>query len=265
MKNQTNISLYAKIHDKNVKNNTLFISNNYSPISLSKIELTDTWEKYTFQLEKEYGYLIMAKNADVRIENIDTYAEWVIRCHNLFVMKPVNTRIICDCNTLYMDNLTYNNFSSISISYGEHFKNVNNIICKKPFKLDNAYSNEIFKNYKGSYISNKFVLTDNVEHINGLFSESNIKALPTNFKINKNIIDINNLCKNCKKLKHLSIGLSGTFSKRRYPNMITPRNMFYGCKNLKDISIKFYKKHYVNELHRLSTNFVGLLSYVHEL
>ena len=265
MKNQTNISLYAKIHDKNVKNNTLFISNNCSSISLSKIELTDTWEKYTFQLKKEYRYFIMAKNADVRIENIDTYAEWAIKCHSLFVMKPINARIKCDCNTLYMDNLIYNNFSSISLSYGERFKNVNNIICKKPFKLDNVYSDEIFKKYKGSYISNKFVLTDNVERINGLFSESNIKALPTNFKINKNIIDINNLCRNCKKLKHLSIGLSGTFSKRRYPNMITPRNMFYGCKNLKDISIKFYKKHYVNELHRLSTNFVGLLSYVHEL
>lgn len=48
MKNQTNISLYAKIHDKNVKNNTLFISNNYSPISLSKIELTDTWKNIHF-------------------------------------------------------------------------------------------------------------------------------------------------------------------------------------------------------------------------
>ena len=270
MKNRCVISLYAKIHDENIKNvkkNWLSINNDRFINDFQKIKLTNEWKKYTFHFNYTSTFFVNAPNADIKVIKINNECEWAFICYSFQLINSVYAHLTFKCNTLYLDNLTYNNFVKHSdfVDYSEWFKNVNNVICKNTFEIDNDIADEIFKNYKGSYISNKFVLTNNVKRVNGLFSNSYIKALPTNFKINRNFVDVNNLCKKCKKLKQLSIGVNGTFSKKRFPKMITPRNMFYGCKNLKNIPIKFYKKDYKNELHHIATNFIGLLSYMHEL
>lgn len=256
--------LYAKIHDKNInniKNNILVIGDNLN--YLKKIMLNNTWKKLKITLPRRYKYWINGKNVDIKIEQLNSSVEWTVNCYSLAANNFIDADIKCMCNTVYTDNFTCNNFSKLSPVNG-YFQDAKEIICKMPFKLDSECSDEIFKGYNGTYISNNFEITDNVRRINGLFSRSNIKAVPTNFKITKNFIDINNIFSDCKNLRQIS-GVIGTFSKKRFPNMITPKYMFNKCKNLKDIPIKFFKKDYINEKDKLSTNFIGLLSYVHEL
>lgn len=250
----------AKLNNNVTKTQMLIREFRHDSISRSFTNLTKNWQNFEIDIESSY-IEFNADNADIIIQELpDKIENCVITANSISFEKPVKALLSLRCNCIDFSNLTSDNFKM-----GPHFLGTTKFIFDKPFLLTNENTLSFFLNYENAYISNNFVLTENVKNISNLFSKSNIKALPTKFKINSNMHEISNLCSYCRKLTTVSPMLNGTFSKKRYPNLRTPGGMFFNCVKLKNIPIKFYKKHYIQYKSKLQTNFVGLLSYIHEL
>ena len=249
----------AKLSNNAISSN-MFICEFSYVMNGSTVNLTKNWQNFEIDIESNH-IEFNADNADIIIQELpDKIEKCAITANSISFEKPVKASLSLRCNCIDFSNLTSDNFKM-----EPRFLGTTKFIFDKPFLLTNKDEVSFFQYYENNYISNNFVLTENVKNISNLFFRSNIKALPTKFKINRDIHEMSDLCSHCKKLTTVSPMLIGTFSKKRYPNLCTPKRMFFNCIKLKNIPIKFYKKHYIQHKSKLQTNFVGLLSYIHEL
>lgn len=266
MKNKLfDIIIKAKLHDIHKKDSILLVKSMSSFIFHKKITLTNEWVEYKLE-SIDHRIELASTNADIVVEKVNTINSSVFTVLNIYVntvsfnTKLNNSHLDLRCECIDMTNLTQENFC--------HEKSLTNgtthIIMNDPILLTRKNLKSFFRNYSGSYISNKFIFGENIEDFSYIFCNSSIKTIPSSFKLNKNIVNINYLCANCKKIKHLYKNFE-TISKKRYRNLQTPVSMFHNCRNLDNIPIKFYKKHYINERKKLYSNFIGLLSIIHDL
>lgn len=266
MKNKLfDIIIKAKLHDTHKKDRLLLVRSMYSFIFHKKITLTNEWVEYKFECA-DHRIEIASVNADIIVEKLNTINSSVFTVLNIYVdtisfnTKLNNSHLNLRCRCIDMTNITQDNIGcENSLVNG-----TTTIIVNDPVFLTRKNLKSFFRNYNGSYISNKFIFGENIEDLSYIFCDSSIKTIPLSFKFNKNITNIDYLCGYCKKLKHLYKDF-GTISKKRYRSLKTPVSMFHNCRNLNNIPMKFYKKHYINEREKLYSNFIGLLSIVHDL
>lgn len=266
MKNKLfDIIIKAKLHDIHKKDSILLVRSMSSFIFHKKITLTNEWVEYKLE-SIDHRIELASTNADIVVEKVNTINSSVFTVLNIYVntvsfnTKLNNSHLDLRCECIDMTNLTQENFChEKSLTNG-----TNKIIINDPVFLTRKNLKSFFRNYNGSYISNKFIFGENIENFSSIFYDSSIKTIPLSFKFNKNITNIDYLCAYCKKLRHLYQDF-GTISKKRYKNLQTPTSMFYKCKSLDNIPIKFYKKHYINEREKLCSNFIGLFSVIHDL
>lgn len=266
MKNKLfDIIIKAKLHDIHKNDSILLVRSMSSFIFYKKITLTNEWVEYKLE-SIDHRIELASTNADIVVEKVNTINSSVFTVLNIYVntvsfnTKLNNSHLDLRCECIDMTNLTQENIGcKNSLTNGTE-----KIIINEPVFLTRKNLTSFFRNYNGSYISNKFIFGENIEDFSYIFCNSSIKTIPSSFKLNKNIVNINYLCANCKKIKHLYKDFE-TISKKRYRNLQTPVSMFHNCRNLDNIPIKFYKKHYINERKKLYSNFIGLLSIIHDL
>ena len=266
MKNKQifNIIIKAKLHDIHKKDNILLVRPMYSPSFHKNITHTSEWVEYKFEFV-DHRIEIASTNADLIVEKAYTinpciFTVLCISTNSVSFKTVLTSQLDLRCTCIDMTNITQENISCKN----SLINGTEKIIINEPVFLTRKDLTSFFRNYNGSYISNKFIFGENIEKFSSIFYNSSIKTIPLSFKFNKNITNIDYLCGYCKKLKHLYKDF-GTISKKRYKNLHTPIGMFHKCKNLDNIPIKFYKKHYINEREKLYSNFIGLFSIIHDL
>lgn len=250
---------------QNVKANGSYFStvDDFSRL-ITQHKCSDIFSKYEIKFKS--GLKILAPSCEINVISCDKIDNVQFTCKKIAFKNPIhisNNSIMHGCNYLDLRNVIFSDNNArayflASVRDVKFDKNSNFVSCNlKQF-------NSMFYNFKGSHIPNFITFSKDTINANNMFCKSNLKCLPKHFKFNKNIVYINQIFGNMKHLE--TVPNFETISKRRYPNLVMPAKMFYGCKKLKNLNIKFYKKDIDRKRYlKHSSNFYALFSIIREL